>query len=98
MTSRGFVMRGVYQFGCRLSNTRKGVEFRDDDERKGTFWKDDPGDGSRETAGALDCFGRGRKRRKRGDYFSRVGARGAGGGGGAGGAWRGGAGGAVRCH
>src|SRR6266446_7373265 len=79
---------------------RRGVESRDEDardedERTATFWEDDAGDGSGEAAGARDCFGRGRKRRGRGDYLSRVGARGAGGGGRVSAAWRGGAGGAV---
>jgi NAD(P)-dependent dehydrogenase (short-subunit alcohol dehydrogenase family) len=45
-----------------------------------SFWKDGAGDGSGETTGARDRPGCGRKRRERGHYVSRIGARGAGGG------------------
>src|SRR5580704_14670486 len=74
-----------------------GVEFPDDDERTGTFWKDDAGYRGGETAGARDRFGCSRKLSGRGGYLSRVGARGSGGRRRIGVAWRESAGGALRC-
>src|ERR1035438_3932543 len=86
---------------CRaapMGRLKRGVEFRDDDERAGTRRQDVAGDRSGETTGARNCLGSGRKWRGRGDYLSRVGARGSGGDRRVGRAWRGGAGGAVRCY
>ncbi len=56
--------RECSSFGARFPTHRvpgkDGVESRDDDERNGTFRKDDPRDGSGEATGARDCFGRSR--------------------------------------
>src|ERR1017187_1531986 len=78
-------MQALQDAGCQ---TKTGVEFPDDDaqdddddKRTAAFWQDAAGDGRGETTGARDCPGRGRKRRGRGDYVSRLGARSPGGGG-----------------